>query len=667
MVDNTLFVCQDYQDNILNVSQDNTLFSCQGNITIEKQDNMLNENQDNVTVEKQDNMLNENRENITIENQGNITVENQEKNLEIILTEDQEENVKRTNEIANSHALILDTSPTGSGKTIMVADFIRRRNIKNAIIVCNNSVQADHWKLHKERYNLPIILIITYDSLRGSKTVLTPEGKRMVSNRLLYKVGDDIFEPTEYFMSLVEQGLCLIADECHSIKNDRAKTAAFKALSRYITMRSRTQPYPFYRSWSYFLSMTPFDKPEHCVNFLFTCGIISSPELYSKINDKPTGILELFEYCKFFNPQKTNSIWALYDVKANNVSEIAYKLTVDVFLRLISTFTKNSQNGYKSKQSIYYAYFDIPNEGHLMMKRALAMINSPVKNFDVNNFDVNSLSDQMQKLNHSETTQYMSEQQLFKYKQNEEIARLFSYISMGENINNRHGVIHGTITCHTIKTYYILCGFIHHLFQTIPNVKINVFLDYKESINIIMKFLEFYKPAKITGDSECTKERRREIINKFNEPNDELRLLIIISQIGSDSIELDDKHGNFPRVGLGFPDFYYSRFFQCPGRNQRRFTQSNSMFFWCLINTQEYSEESVLKSINEKSTVMEETLQNNEIIPPIYYQKIVNPHNEDLNKLLREAGTVEVNRADKKPQQPQTITKVSQVTFKKRF
>lgn len=645
------------------------------------------------------------------------------KMAEIVLTADQEENVRRTNEIANLHPLILETSPTGSGKTIMVIDFIRKRNIKHVIIVCNNSVQADHWESHRLKYNLNVLLIITYDSLRGSKTVLTPEGKRMVSNRLLYKVGDDMFEPTEYFMLLVEQGLCLIADECHSIKNDRAKTAAFKALSRYITMRSRTQPYPANRSWSYYLSMTPFDKPEHCVNFLFTCGIVFSQELYSKINDRATGILELFEYCKYFNPQKTNSIWALYDVKSNNAVEVAYKLTVDVFLRLISTFTKNSQIGYRSKQSIYYAYFDVPNEGHLMMKRALEMINSPVKNsnFDLKvnpsvlslspdlvnpsishdvvnrksdsninnsstvddlNFDnltlnsscndsnINPLQNDINSNINQQTGQYfhhMTEEQIIKYKQNEEIAKLFNYISMGENINDRHGVIHGTITCHTVKTYFILCGFIHHLFQTIPNVKIIVFLDYKESINIITRFLQCYNPAKITGDSECTKERRREIINKFNEPNNELRLLTIISQIGSDSIELDDKHGNFPRVGLGFPDFYYSRFFQCPGRIQRRFTESNNMFFWCLVNTNEYSEESVLKSTNEKSTVMEETLQNNEIIPPIYYQKIVNPHTHDLNKLLEDAGKFEVNRSDKKPQQQQTITKVSQVTFKKRF
>ena len=563
---------------------------------------------------------------------------------EIVLTSDQTEDFIRTIGITDQHPVVLNTSPTGSGKTVLVMEFLRRRNIKRAIVVCNNSVQVDHWEAFKERYNAPIVLIISYDTLRGSKTVLTQDGRRMVVNGLLYKDLDDNFYPSEIFMQWVEEGLCLISDECHSIKNDRAKTSAFKALSRYITIRSMTQPYPLNKSWTYFLSMTPFDKPEHCVNFLFTCGIIRGTELYNRESDTPSGIIDLYNYCRYFNLEKTNSVWGLYDVKSNNVNEVAYRLTAEVFLRLISTFCRNSQHDYKSKQSIYYSYSDIPPEAHIMMKKALNMIKAPVK-----------------------TQQIQGQEQKVSDQLDQQISSQFETISMGQDIEEKNGVIYGTITYHTVKTYYILVPLIYYLLQNVPNVKILVFLDYKESVNIIMHCLSMYNPVKITGDVGCTREKRKEIINKFNEPNLDIRILVFISQIGSDSIELDDRDGRFPRIGLGFPDFYYSRFFQCPGRLYRRFTESNSIFLWCLVNTDEYQEESVFKSTNDKTIVMQETLQNNQIVPPISYQKIINPHLHDFNYLLRIAGTVVPNRTQDETKKTKGIIKIENATFRKRF
>uniref|UniRef100_A0A6C0BE95 Helicase ATP-binding domain-containing protein n=1 Tax=viral metagenome TaxID=1070528 RepID=A0A6C0BE95_9ZZZZ len=560
---------------------------------------------------------------------------------EIVLSSDQAEDFQKTIEITDRHPMVLQTSPAGSGKTIHVIEFLRKRNIARAIIVCANSVQIDHWTLFKEKYNAPISMIITYDTLRGSKTYTTNDGREMLTHGLLYKNNDESYCPTEGFMQWVEEGLLLVPDECHSIKNDRGKTAAFRSLSRYITMRSMTKPYPLNKSWTFFLSMTPFDKPEHCCNFVFTCGIITSHKLYSKDHNLPTGIIELYNYCKHFNPTITDSIWGLYDIKSNNVQELAYRLVSEVFLRLISTFTKNSQDRYKMKQSIYYSYSDIPQEAHILMKRGLDMIRAPIK-------------------------MNLNEEPKFPVMDSY-ITQLFSHISGGVDINTRSGVIQGTITCQTVKTFYIVIPLIHHIFQTVPNSKIIVFLDYKESVDIIMNNLSTYSPVKITGDSECTKERRKAIIDKFNEPNLELRLLAIISQIGSDSIELDDKHGNFPRIGLGLPDFYYSRFFQCPGRIFRRFTESNSLFFWCLSNTEEYSEESVFKSIKDKSEVMEQTLQNNEIIPPIYYEKITNPHLHDISFLIKNAGMNKINRHDKDNKSLNNIVRVSEVTFRKRF
>jgi hypothetical protein len=559
---------------------------------------------------------------------------------EITFSSDQEVHFNYIlNNIAPYYCNILDSSVTGSGKTEIACRFAKIKNFKRIIVFCNGSVQIKHWEGFKNKYKLPFILIISYDFLRGSKTIPICEGKEKFVHGLLYKC-ENYFEPTEEFKFIVEEGLLIICDEFHLIKNCSARTAAVRALTSYITFRSDCKPYLINKSYNLFMSMTPFEKLSHCVNFVITCGIIKNSVLFCKKTEKALGILDLYEYCLKIDPEKTNLIWGLYDLNYKNVNNIAYRLIVEIFLRKISSFSKNSQDYYLKKQSIYYSHSDISPDAHEMMKLSLNMIKS------------NSV-----KMKKKEIKEDI-----------DEISNKFNNISLGGNINDRTGIIQGMITVQTIKTNYIMIPLIVEIFRQVPRVKIVVFLSYKEAINIIMDKLNHLNPRKITGDPDCTYEIRNKIISKFNEPNLESRLLVIISQIGSDGIELDDKLRDslnpgldFPRIGLGIPDFYHSRFFQCPGRIFRRMTFSNSLFFWCLINTEEYSEESVFKSIIEKSEVMEETLQNNEIIPPVSYEKIINPHLTDIKFLLDNAGKNKTitNIKIKKEEKPIIIKKIS--------
>lgn len=570
---------------------------------------------------------------------------------DIVLSTDQVDNFSRINTvIAPDHPVILITSQTGAGKTIDAINFIKTNDIKRVIIVCNNSLQYEHWREHCVKYEIQAYTIITYDSLRGTRTV-QHNGKNMITHGLLYKVGDE-YEPTETFTLWVEEGILLICDECHLIKNDCGRSSAVKALSRYITFRSQIEPKPQKKSWSLFLSMTPFDLPEHAINFVQVCGIMRSDTLYCRETDRPKGITEIYNYCNHFEPEKTSNIWGIFDVKPKNVNEVAYRLIYEVFLPLISSFAKNCHSNYLSRQSVYYAYFDIHQEGIEMMKRGLAMIKAPIKNKNINYR--NGIQNPPDNKNGEITAV-------------DEINERFNNITLKSKLTERDGVIHGMITTQSVKTFYSLLGFIHYIFTTVPNSKIVVFLNYKEAIDIIMRYLSVYGPMKITGDSDCTDLVRNEIRSKFNEPNLDSRLLLIISQVGSDGIELDDKDGRFPRIGLGFPDFYHSRFFQCPGRLFRRYTKSNSLFFWCLVNSEECAEESVFKSINSKSKTMQETLQNNQIIPPIHYKKIINPHLLDLNELLTNASFSDVRHEEPVEVKENKIIKIARSSVFKSF
>lgn len=573
----------------------------------------------------------------------------------IVLNSDQEENKTQINRKIDLYGMCLETSRTGAGKTPICCRVIYERAIKYGIVICENDLQCEHWLKHKERYNINIVLIITYDNLRGNKKLIFYDGLPTLQHYLLHKV-NGVYYPTNFFKAMVEEGVALIADECHSLKNRCGKTMAFKALSSYITYRNSYQLTGI-KSFSYFISMTPFDKPEHAIQLAITSGIIPCDNLYDNNTKTPYGLQYLYEYCKRFDQITTQKIWGMYDITDKNCNEVAYKLITEVFLRKISSFTKNVNCGYTFKQTIYYAYFTVHNEAHRLMKRALRMIKSNKnknKNKDVdmeklmqyfsNYNDPNSVTliedIEREEISNNQIIEQNS-QIIDQINQEEEYDnRLFSSIvnKPGNLLKERDGVIQGTITIQSIKTYFIILGFVQQIFQQIPNSKIVIFLNYKESINIAMRFLQAYNPVKITGDSDCPKEKRKAIISKFNEPNLDSRLLIIIAQIGSDSVEFDDKHGGFPRVAMGFPDFYFSRYFQPPGRFHRINTMSNTLYFFLLVYSEEYSEESVQKSLIEKSKTMQETLQDNEIIPPSNYLSIKDPHLHGLMNLLENAG-----------------------------
>ena len=74
----------------------------------------------------------------------------------------------------------------------------------------------------------------------------------------------------------------------------------------------------------------------------------------------------------------------------------------------------------------------------------------------------------------------------------------------------------------------------------------------------------------------------------------------------------------------------------------------------------------ILLQIQNKD--MEETLRNNGIIPPIYYERIENPQNMNLNELLKNAGSTNkpIKKIEEQLELPKTV-KISKSSIKKSF
>ena len=86
--------------------------------------------------------------------------------MDIILTPHQQDHANKTLEKFSRFGKFLDTSITGSGKSIIFIWIIKQLQIQNIIMICPNSM-IDIWENYKLKYNIPFKAIITYESLRG--------------------------------------------------------------------------------------------------------------------------------------------------------------------------------------------------------------------------------------------------------------------------------------------------------------------------------------------------------------------------------------------------------------------------------------------------------------------------------------------------------------------
>jgi len=616
---------------------------------------------------------------------------------QIILKEAQVPQYVRLVQMSSLHPCILDTSGTGSGKSILASLFSLQCGATNGLLVCPTLIEPD-WRNRIAEYRLPISEVISFQSLRGTCEC-------QPKHKLLYRDQSGNFQPTPYFCSMVEDGYILILDEIMYIKNPCDQTNAVKALASYITRRMTTQPYPARRSYIYCISSSPFDSEESCIQYFITMGIISNPKLYDKSISTPLGANDLFRYAAHFNPKELEYILSHNEVSGKTIVNICYKICTDILLPIMSSSIVNPEEKRTAKQSIYYGYFDIPSEAHELIKLGISMIHKsmkkkkvlPVESVELTNvvnptttatttmpnsinstFPSNStLTDSVKLKNDNDVLVELSKFTELNISSSKDEFDLeynsSSFIEEKSNSDNSAnsansddindtkngisphlkealknilitrgitdvdkmgGITHGMIVIQSVKSLYILVSLVQKIFETVPNVKIPLFFDNKNPLRIAHQGLAQFGPVDITGDT--SKEDRKNIIAKFQEPNLKSRLLLLT--IGEAGIEIDDTDGNFPRIGIGMPGFGMCKMLQIPGRINRENTKSNSLFFWIYSKSEDYCEHSVINSITRKSKILSDTL-NNGIVAPNMYPKIEEPAIYDFNELLNNAGT----------------------------
>ena len=177
-----------------------------------------------------------------------------------------------------------------------------------------------------------------------------------------------------------------------------------------------------------------------------------------------------------------------------------------------------------------------------------------------------------------------------------------------------------------------------HILTTIPNSKVCIYFDYDKPIKICYNKLLLYNPIIINGKININK--RQNYINSFQEYNLNTRLLIFNSAVGSESINLDDTHGNFPRYVFSCPNHYIKRSHQMT-RRFYRFNTKSSPHIYFVYNKESQNETSILNNLAKKSIIMKETLKNQVLFgmrfpidyPSIYTNELSSPNIESFNTL----------------------------------
>ena len=128
-------------------------------------------------------------------------------------------------------------------------------------------------------------------------------------------------------------------------------------------------------------------------------------------------------------------------------------------------------------------------------------------------------------------------------------------------------------------------------------------INFSATLNAMKKALAEYKPLVLEGKTPT--HRRKGIIDKFQEANLTNRLLLGNCMVCSTGIDLDDKHGSFPRLALISPSYFSMVLLQCSHRFVRMDTKSDALIH--MVFAKHCHELPVLKALARKGGVMRET------------------------------------------------------------
>lgn len=460
----------------------------------------------------------------------------------------------RLTDIWRRHFFFIDASVMGSGKTHILCWLAKECNFTYIVVVCAAAGETT-WQRVGAQYGLNIVVITSYESLRSVKGAQPKHG---LLTRIDTETGA-VFTPTPQFQAAVEYGCLLVGDEFQRVKNKNDQQAAFKALSQYIHTRRGNSRVAL-------LSGTPFDKRDHVINLLQTLGIIRNHRLYVYHKEEARlellGAQELLDYCNKISTTRTAAVIAKEKGwTQRTVHEVCYQLYVGVIQDEVQSTMPIPD--IPVDIDVHNAYCNLSEVNAVGARKWIGALHSAAR------YDPGTGGADLKEANWGAITTALL----------------------------------GIETCDT----EIFIRMAMTDLETDPNVKVVLAFNYNTPILMAAEALKKYKPLLLTGKLDKRK-RHPLVIDKFQEDNNNHRLIIGNMACMWNSINLDDTTGRHPRKAYGSPNYHVERMHQFTRRFHRATTLSEPHVAFVYAKCGRIVT-SILNALSRKTDIMKATLK----------------------------------------------------------
>ena len=508
---------------------------------------------------------------------------------DLVLLTNQTEHVDRLRTILNKYPFALDLSMLGAGKTY-TSSYLAKHGLekpyKHVVVVCPVSV-LPKWRTMSETYGISI-LSLGYQALRSSKHRQPKHGllhRRDVIQGVLTTTS---FSSTEAYISMVNEGTLLIFDEVQNIKNISSQFLAAQALIHEITRRPGSGLVPFSSPTLFqraigveiekeepcasrvlLLSGSPIDQKEHATHIFRALGImvhdrVSQMNIHTHRNEW-RGMQEIFDFCEKASPQ-TQYIPSQALSGEPKLDPYIYRLFQGVLKPACSSAMHPPPPSTTLRK--INAFYDVDTEGAEIISRGLNSLKRAAR-FDGANVNFRGNGEQMAGVTRAMQVIETGKIQLFARIAREVLAS--------------------------------------------PVAKVVIAVNYSDTIADLKELLQEYKPLLLVGST--TEAGRKTVLDQFQAPSTDSRLMLCNQSVASTGIDLDDKDGGFPRTCLVSPNYSTITSYQLGHRFQRLDTKSDANVHFVFAKrhgeTREASEDiielKVLHALSRKSQIMKET------------------------------------------------------------
>lgn len=480
------------------------------------------------------------------------------------LNQEQQNHISRLKHIALNSNVLLDLSKMGAGKTYHALLLAKELRLK-LIIICPANLRQKWSSVTKSfQHEVRCIEVLSYETLRGTKHRLSNNDmlekqikkESQLSHLYLHRIDVyDIDEESNGKRTVINhsvkfapsncwteaRNILVVIDEMQAIKNDSSTTKAVHTLLQPV-ISTQVQ-----NSKVLLMSGSPVDKKEHILRLLHTLNFIESPNPI-KVGDLKHTYLNNFEkfetFCSQSNNEKYHSIKIQHliqhvfthervcDSKEKNnlnniINDYIYDLVINIFIPCLSSNCEVKHQQHKI--NLTNGFFKIPLSKRESITNAVGQI---------------------------------------------------SKVTSGTNYVKRKGEHKSIIALmlQEIETQKI-CTFTRIIKDTLKNdtnIKIIAGVSFKNTIRTLQDKLQSQGISVIVIDGSIHLKDRPFLVKKFQEPNNEYRVLLGNLKSISTGIDLDDQHGQFPRLAIISPNYDTITQYQFAGRIMRASTQSNA-------------------------------------------------------------------------------------------